>query len=395
MTSSSRGALAAAIIGSAIVFLDGTIVNIALPRIGATLPAVAIGVLEGQVYIVAGYMATLAAFLLLAGALGDRYGRRRIFLLGLVGFGVASLICALAPSLDVLAAARLLQGVAGALLVPGSLAIITATFEGPARGRAFGIWAASTSVLTIFGPPVGGTLVEVFGWQSIFLVNAPLVVLGVFLTLRYVPELRATTNRTRFDWLGAMVAAVAVGGLSFGAIRGQQVAWAEPLPLVLLGVGLVAVIVFPILMVRRRDPLVPPDDVPEPDLRRDQCLDGPDLRCALCPALHAEPVPAGRARVLAAGGCAGRSADGHCAGAHLDLGWHARRAARREAVPCGWARGDGRGRPVVAQGSERLDPVAGPGQRSIVARSAARGVHRSPAGDRSCSASGSRSSWRP
>ena len=175
MTSSSRGALAAAIIGSAIVFLDGTIVNIALPRIGATLPAVAIGVLEGQVYIVAGYMSTLAAFLLLAGALGDRYGRRRIFLLGLIGFGVASLICALAPSLDVLAAARLLQGVAGALLVPGSLAIITATFEGPARGRAFGIWAAATSVVAVFGPPVGGVLVEVFGWQSIFLVNGPLV----------------------------------------------------------------------------------------------------------------------------------------------------------------------------------------------------------------------------
>ena len=259
MTSSSRGALAAAIIGSAIVFLDGTIVNIALPRIGATLPAVAIGVLEGQVYVVAGYMATLAAFLLLAGALGDRYGRRRIFLLGLIGFGFASLICALAPSLDVLAAARLLQGVAGALLVPGSLAIITATFDGPARGRAFGIWAASTSIVAIFGPPVGGAMVEVFGWQSIFLVNGPLVALGVILTLRYLPELRATTDRTRFDWLGAVVAAVAVGGLAFGAIRGQQVGWAEPGPVVLLGVGFAAVIVFPILMVRRRDPLVPPE----------------------------------------------------------------------------------------------------------------------------------------
>ncbi|MES2209976.1 MAG: MFS transporter [Chloroflexota bacterium] len=259
MTSSSRGALAAAIIGSAIVFLDGTIVNIALPRIGATLPAVTIGVLEGQVYVVAGYMATLAAFLLLAGALGDRYGRRRIFLLGLAGFGVTSVVCGLAPSLDVLAAARLLQGVAGALLVPGSLAIITATFEGADRGRAFGIWAAWTSAVAIFGPPVGGTLVELYGWQSIFLVNAPLVVVGVVLTLRYVPDLRPITDRTRFDWLGALVAAVAVGGLSFGAIRGQQVAWTEPGPLVMLGVGLVAVVVFPVLMVRRRDPLVPPE----------------------------------------------------------------------------------------------------------------------------------------
>lgn len=258
MTSSSRGALAAAIIGSATVFLDGTIVNIALPRIGATLPAVAIGVLEGQVYIVAGYMATLAAFLLLAGALGDQYGRRRIFLVGLIGFGLTSVACALAPSLDVLAAARLLQGIAGAMLVPGSLAIITAVFEGAERARAFGIWAASTSIVAIFGPPVGGTLVELFGWSSIFLVNAPVVLVGVVLTLRYVPELKATRTRTRFDWLGALVAAVAVGGLSFGAIRGQQVSWSEPGPLVMLGIGLIAVVAFPVLMVRRRDPLVPP-----------------------------------------------------------------------------------------------------------------------------------------
>lgn len=258
MNTQSRGALAAAIVGSATVFLDGTIVNVALPNIGATLPARAIGVLEGQVYVVAGYMATLAAFLLLAGALGDRYGRRRVFLLGLVGFGVTSLGCAFAPTLDALAAARLLQGIAGALLVPGSLAIITATFHGPERGRAFGIWAASTSVVAVFGPPIGGTLVEVFGWPSIFLVNAPLIILGVVLTLRYVPELRPGTTQTRFDWLGALVAAIAVGGLAFGAIRGQQVAWADPGPLVLVGVGLLAAAVFPVLMIRRRDPLVPP-----------------------------------------------------------------------------------------------------------------------------------------
>src|SRR3990172_3630185 len=145
-----------AMMGWGVVFLDGTIVNIALPRIGATLPAVGIGVLEGQVYVVAGYMATLAAFLLLAGALGDRYGRRRVFVIGLAGFGVTSLACGLAPTLDVLAAARLLQGITGALLVPGSLALITAIFEGPERGRAFGIWASATSALAIVGPPIGG-----------------------------------------------------------------------------------------------------------------------------------------------------------------------------------------------------------------------------------------------
>ncbi|MEW5991255.1 MAG: MFS transporter [Chloroflexota bacterium] len=258
MTSTQRGALGAAIIGSAVVFLDGTIVNIALPRIGATLPAIGIGVLEGQVYVVAGYMATLAAFLLVAGALGDLYGRRRVFAIGLIGFGVTSLACGLAPSLDVLAVARLLQGITGALLVPGSLAIITAMFEGPERGRAFGIWASATSVLLIVGPPLGGALVEAFGWRSIFLVNGPLVAIGLVLAFRYVPELRATGERQRFDWLGSIVAVVAVGGLAFGAIRGQQVAWAQPEPLITLVVGAAALIAFPILMLRRRDPLVPP-----------------------------------------------------------------------------------------------------------------------------------------
>ena len=258
VTPLQRGALGAAILGSATVFLDGTIVNIALPKIGATLPSVSIGVLEGQVYVVAGYMATLAAFLLVAGALADRYGRRRVFVIGLVGFGLASLLCGLAPSLDVLALARLLQGITGALLVPGSLAIITSMFEGAERARAFGIWAASVAGVAIIGPPLGGALVEIFGWRSIFLVNGPLVALGLVLAVRYVPELRATGPQARFDWLGALTAVIAVGGLAFGAIRGQQVAWSQPGPLIALGVGAIALLAFPILMIRRRDPLVPP-----------------------------------------------------------------------------------------------------------------------------------------
>ena len=139
MTRRERATLVAAILGSAIVFLDGTIVNIALKNIGLELPHTIVGKLEGLTYISSGYLATLAAFLILAGALGDYYGRRRVFLIGLVGFGVTSAACGLAPSLEILAAARVLQGIAGALLVPGSLSIITATFEGPARGRAFGI----------------------------------------------------------------------------------------------------------------------------------------------------------------------------------------------------------------------------------------------------------------
>jgi EmrB/QacA subfamily drug resistance transporter len=258
VTPTQRGALGAAIIGSATVFLDGSIVNIALPRIGATLPAVNIGVLEGQVYIVAGYMATLAAFLLVAGALGDRYGLRRVFVIGLAGFGVTSILCGLAPTLDILAVARLLQGIAGSLLVPGSLALITAMFEGQERARAFGIWASATSGLAIVGPPIGGALVEAFGWRSIFLINGPLLAVGLYLALRYLPDLRARGDQTPFDWIGAAVGVVAIGGLAFGAIRGQQVAWSEPLPIVILAIGAVALLAFPILMVTRRDPLVPP-----------------------------------------------------------------------------------------------------------------------------------------
>jgi MFS family permease len=145
MSRSQRWTLLAAILGSGIVFLDGTIVNIALKRIGQDLPTTFLGVLEGQAYIVSGYLAVLAALLILAGALADFYGRRRIFIIGLIAFGGLSILCGLAPTLEILVLARLLQGAAGALLVPGSLAIITAAFDGPARARAFGLWAASSS----------------------------------------------------------------------------------------------------------------------------------------------------------------------------------------------------------------------------------------------------------
>ena len=145
MSRRDRATLAAAILGSAIVFLDGTIVNLALKSIGQDLPATLIGKLEGQAYITSGYLATLSALLILAGALGDYYGRRRIFLIGLVLFGLTSAACGLAPTLELLALARVVQGFSGALLVPGALSIITATFEGPARARAFGIYISVQS----------------------------------------------------------------------------------------------------------------------------------------------------------------------------------------------------------------------------------------------------------
>ena len=257
MTTAQRGTLAAAILGSAIVFLDGTFVYLALPRIGQQLTSTVLGRLEGQTYVTSGYLATLAAFLVLAGALGDYYGRRRMFIVGLVGFGVTSVLCGFAPNLELLVAGRILQGIAGALLVPGSLSIITSTFEGASRARAFGLWAAVTAALTTFGPPIGGIAVDTLGWRALFLANAPLVIAAIWLSRRYMAESRDETSTGHFDWLGAVVAVLAVGGLAFGFTRGQQHQWQDPVAFVALGIGVVALIAFPILMATRKHPLVP------------------------------------------------------------------------------------------------------------------------------------------
>ena len=252
-----RWTMVAAVLGSSIVFLDGTIVNVALPSIGQSLPHSIVSVLEGQTYVTSGYLATLAALLILAGALSDFYGRRRVFIIGLVGFGLTSVLCGLSPSLELLVVFRVLQGAAGALLVPCSLSIITATFEEPARSRAFGIWAAATSATTILGPTLGGLLIQAISWRVAFLINVPLVLLALYATIQYVEESRDEHATGRFDWLGALVVAVAVGGLAFGAIRGQAQQWRDPVSFIALGAGAVALVAFPILMARRSSPLVP------------------------------------------------------------------------------------------------------------------------------------------
>ena len=257
MTSRQRWTLFAAVVGSGIVFLDSTIVNVALPRIGRELPSSVVGVLEGQTYVVSGYLAVLAALLVLAGALSDHYGRRRIFAIGLGSFAVTSVSCGLAPNLELLILARLLQGASGALLVPGSLAIITAAFPGPERPRAFGLWASATSALTVLGPVVGGILVDTIGWRVAFLINVPFIAIALWATIEHVEESRDSEAVRRFDWLGALVAAVAVGGLAFGIIRGQEKAWSDAIAWLAIGIGAFALVAFPLLMRFRSDPLVP------------------------------------------------------------------------------------------------------------------------------------------
>ncbi len=248
----------AVVLGSGIVFLDSTVVNVALDHIGRDLPSTYVAPLEGQSYVVFGYLLTLSALLILAGSLADVHGRRRMFLIGLAGFGVSSVLCGVAPTMELLVLFRLLQGAFGALLVPTSLALISATFEGEERGRAFGIWAAASGATTLFGPPLGGFLVDAVSWRVVFLINVPLVLLGLYAGAAHVAESRDPDAEGRFDWLGAAVVALGVGGLSFGAIRGQQQQWADPLAWIVLGVGAVATIAAVPLMLKRDHPLIPP-----------------------------------------------------------------------------------------------------------------------------------------
>ncbi|MFI5262371.1 MAG: MFS transporter [Candidatus Limnocylindrales bacterium] len=252
-----RWTLLAAVLGSGIVFLDSTVVNVALPQIGKDLPRLFVGQLEGQSYVYNAYLLSLSSLLILAGGLTDYVGRRRMFLIGLVGFGATSMLCGLAPNMELLILFRVFQGAAGAVLVPGSLALLTAAFTGEEQGWAFGVWAGASAATTLFGPVVGGLLVQTVSWRLAFFINAPLVLVGLYATWRHVAESRNEHASGRFDWLGALDVGLAVGGLSFGLIYGGERQWKDPLAFVFLAIGVSALVLFPFLMRRRPDPLVP------------------------------------------------------------------------------------------------------------------------------------------
>jgi len=257
MTDRRRWILVAAVLGSGIVFLDSTVVNVALPRIGRDLPRLWFGVLEGQSYVYNAYLLTLSALLILAGALTDFYGRKRMFILGLIGFGATSVLCGLAPNMELLVLFRIFQGAAGALLVPGSLALITANFEGEAQGRAFGVWAGASGATTILGPVVGGFLVDSISWRAAFLINVPLILIALWATYVHVLESRDEEATGAFDWIGSVIVALAVGGLAFGVIYGQQRDWRDPVGFIALGVGVIFTAVLPLWMARAPHPLIP------------------------------------------------------------------------------------------------------------------------------------------
>jgi EmrB/QacA subfamily drug resistance transporter len=252
---SGRWTLISTILATGVVFLDSTVVNVALPAIDRQLDAG----LSGLQWIVDGYILTLAALLILGGSLGDRYGRRRMMLTGLIGFGAASVACGLAPSVGWLIAARMLQGIAGALLVPGSLALLRATFaEGEARGEAIGHWSGWSGITTVIGPLLGGWLVDTFSWRWVFFINVPVVALAVGLLASQVPESRATEQH-RLDWLGACLVTAGLGGLAYGLIEGPVLGWDSALVIAGLAGGALALIIFVVVEKWVRDPMVPLD----------------------------------------------------------------------------------------------------------------------------------------
>jgi EmrB/QacA subfamily drug resistance transporter len=222
--SAKRLTLIACILGSGIVLLDGTVVNVALPTIQRALG----GGLAAQQWVVNGYLLTLGSLILIGGSLGDLFGERRVFALGVAGFGVASLICALAPSIGVLVAARALQGVAGALLVPSSLAVIVNTFPQEERGPAIGSWTAWGAIAGVLGPLAGGELLAIASWRVVFLVNVPLAAACVALILTAIPAGPARDREgRRLDMVGAVLCAAGLAGPVFALIEQPRLGWSS------------------------------------------------------------------------------------------------------------------------------------------------------------------------
>jgi len=249
-----RLTLIACILGSGIVLLDGTVVNVALPRIQLALG----GGLAAQQWVVNGYLLTLSSLILIGGSLGDLYGERRIFVLGVSGFGVASLACALAPSEGVLVAARALQGIAGALLVPSALAVIINTFDESERGGAIGSWTAWGAIAGMLGPLIAGELLALGSWRLIFLINIPLAAVCVSLILLAVPKARPREpGARRVDLPGALLCAGGLAGFVFALIEQPRLGWTTPVVLVPLIGGILLLGCFVAYEGRAADPMLP------------------------------------------------------------------------------------------------------------------------------------------
>src|SRR5579884_3515476 len=227
--------LVATILGSSISFIDGTVVNVALPTIQRELHANAADVQ----WVIEAYSLFLCALILVGGSLGDRLGRRRIFTMGIALFAAASVICGLAPNILVLILARGLQGIGGALLVPGSLAIISASFDDRRRGPAIGTWSAFTTVTSALGPVLGGWLVQAASWRWVFFINVPLAAVTLGITFWKVPESRGAGAQGPLDWRGAALVTLGLGALVYGLIESSTLGLGAPVVLLSIFAGIV------------------------------------------------------------------------------------------------------------------------------------------------------------
>ncbi len=248
-----RLTLAACIIGSGIALLDGTVVNVALPTIQRGLG----GGLAGQQWITNAYLLTLSSLILVGGSLGDLFGERRVFALGVAGFGAASLLCALSPSIGFLIACRALQGVAGALLIPSSLAVIVATFSESERGAAIGTWTAFGAIAAAIGPLGGGILLGIASWRWIFLINLPFVVLCITLILVAIPRAAPREGSRAVDFTGALLCALGLGGPVFALIEQPRLGWSSAAVVGPLLAGVLLFAGFLVYESRARHPMLP------------------------------------------------------------------------------------------------------------------------------------------
>jgi len=251
-TAAGRWVLVTTVLGSGLAMIDGTVVNVALERIGTDLDAGFVGLQ----WTVNAYTLALASLILLGGSLGDHFGRKRVFIIGVAWFALASLVCGLAPDINTLIAARALQGVGGALLTPGSLALISASFHGPDRAAAVGAWSGLGGIAGAIGPFLGGWLVE-WSWRAVFLINLPLAAVVIAIALRHVPESRDTESAPGLDLTGTMLAVIGLAGLTYG-LTALGAGRPDAVPLIAVAVGVLALVVFVLVEWRSPHPLVPP-----------------------------------------------------------------------------------------------------------------------------------------